>query len=186
MPHATDGCLRFSQGIWGGDFEFEYYKSFNAVIVLKNAWHRGFLFIQWLDFCAVNSHFVGPVRFEWFFRVPKPLSDVDSLTEDMLQSSATTSEVQPVRNSATGGVTCYVEVYDDHSTEAGDSKNSMSLKRLVFVSRGLLAKCTFSADKTFIHHLSDDHFHTLQLLRSLYAFFPFFPWHWILLIVHRR
>lgn len=48
----------------------------------------------------------------------------------MLQNSATTLEIQALRDLRSGEVTGYIEVLNDKSAETGDAKTSMSLTRL--------------------------------------------------------
>ncbi|VDK66723.1 unnamed protein product [Onchocerca ochengi] len=59
----------------------------------------------------------------------KPLSDIECLKDQVLQNSAATLEIQPLRNLKSGEVTGYIEMLNDRNAETGDPKTSMSLTR---------------------------------------------------------
>ncbi|MCP9257772.1 Helicase SKI2W [Dirofilaria immitis] len=63
------------------------------------------------------------------YETPKPLSDIECLKDQVLQNSAPTLEIQPLRDLRSGEITGYIEVLNDRNAEAGDPKTSMSLNR---------------------------------------------------------
>nr|CRZ25055.1 Bm13511 [Brugia malayi] len=63
------------------------------------------------------------------YRIPKPLLDIECLKDQVLQNSASTLEIQTLRDLRSGKVTGYIEVLNDKNAKTDDAKTSMSLTR---------------------------------------------------------